>query len=508
MAKNNTFRDLLLGLGTGYTLGEKIRDRAIQDDVAQASQTNQVSEQVSGADAKANIEANFVPQEGGPQTAAEFIQQTPGVADVVEKQGAGFTTGGKSYETRDSANAAARGLNIKAMSEAYAKNGRPEDAARLELQGLQLKNAERQDRAGQDEEEYHNSRKKLSEQFTGNKLYAENTAAQSKYEQDMAAYQEALKANPDNPAAAGMAPQKPALRSMTGLDMLHDANLLMQHDMQYGKVDPDKALRYQQLVGQVKKEVGTEAFKLLHTGDVQGALKAFHDQGDIRVPEGAQIEARKAFYEVGGQKVPTNELVVKLPNGSVQVINGLQGMDALDAADKIISNNFRGAELGISKQRLGLSQAENSRAQANFDAQGPQRQAVQTLGTLQLALANESDPDARKEIQGKINDLKSVTAKTAPHVSKVIYGDDNSASMVMSDGSIKPMVDSDGNPIKKGDDKKLQASLAKSLAEGVTDEKRLGEAMDQAGNILNGKTSQPKPAAASGGKPWEKYKQP
>lgn len=490
MGKN--MRGFAAGFAAGASIGRSLakdwKEASLQSDLGDASQSNGVTEQVSGDAAKANIEQNFVPQEGGPQTAAEFIQQTPGVADVVAKQEAGFTTGGKSYASQEAAGAAARGLNVKAMSETYAKHGRPEDAARLELQGLQLKNAERQDRAGQEDEEYQASRKSLSEQFTGNRMYVENKAASDKYNADMATYQEALKKNPDNPAAAGMAPPKPTLRAMTGLDMLHDANLLMQHDMKYGKVDPDKALRYQKLVGDVKKEVGTEAFKLLHAGDVQGAVKSFEAQGDIRLPEGAQVEARKGFYEVGGQKVPTHELVVKLPDGKVQVINGLQGMDALDAADKIISNNFRGAELGMSKQRLGIAQAGEARERERFESTAPAREAVKTLGVLQLGLANESDPETRKVIQGKINDLKSISAKSAPHVSKVIYGDDNSASMVMSDGTVKPMVDNEGIPIKKGDDKRLQVSLAKVLAEGVTDETRLNESMSQAGNILTGKS--------------------
>lgn len=474
------------GASIGRTLAKDWKDAQLQNDLSAASQSNQVSEQASGDDVKANIEQNFVPQEGGPQTAAEFIQQTPGVADVVEGQKAGYSVGGKSYDNRDSAQVAARGLNMKEMAKAYARNGRPEDAARLELQGLQLRQAERADRAGQEDEEYNASRKEVAKNYAWSKIQRENSEAMQKYEADMASYQKAIKENPGNPALAGMAPQKPAARTMTGLDMLHDANLMMANDMRYGRVDPAKALQYQQLVGQVKKEVGTEAFKLLHTGDVQGAIKAFESQGDIKIPEGAKVEARKAFYEVAGQKIPTHELVVRLPDGKVQVINGLQGMDALDSADKIIGNNFRGAELGLSKARLGISQAENARAQANFDAQGPARQVVQTLGTMQLALANEKEPEVRKTIQEGIKDLQSVqTGKNAPHVSKVIYGDDGGAIMVMSNGEQRPMKDDNGNTIKKGD-KNLEVSLAKHMTMPGTGADSMGPALDQARNLLHG----------------------
>lgn len=481
--------DMLAGFGTGFALGNQIRDRKTRDDVAAAAETHQVTEQVSGDEARANIEANFVPQEGGPQTAADFIAQTPGVSGVVESQKAAHTVGGKAYDSSDSATVAARGLNMKEMAKAYARNGRPEDAARLELQGLQLRQAERADRAGQEDEEYNASRKEVAKNYAWSKIQRENSEAMQKYEADMASYQKAIKENPGNPALAGMAPQKPAARTMTGLDMLHDANLMMANDMRYGRVDPAKALQYQQLVGQVKKEVGTEAFKLLHTGDVQGAIKAFESQGDIKIPEGAKVEARKAFYEVAGQKIPTHELVVRLPDGKVQVINGLQGMDTLDAADKIISNNFRGAELGISRARLGVAQAENSRAQENFEAQAPAREIAKTLGTMQLALANEKDTEVRKTIQAGIKDLQSAsTGKNAPHVSKVIYGESGNAIMVMSNGEQRAMTDDNGNPVKKGD-KNLEVSLAKHMTMPGTGAESMRPALDQARALLHGESN-------------------
>lgn len=136
----------LQGLSVGAALGRQFagawQEGQLRDDLANASQSNQVTEQVSGNDARANIEANFVPQEGGPQTAAEFIQQTPGVADVVSKQEAGFTTGGKAYDTPNAAATAARGLNMRAMSDTYARHGHPDAAARLDERADRMMDAE------------------------------------------------------------------------------------------------------------------------------------------------------------------------------------------------------------------------------------------------------------------------------------------------------------------------------------------------------------------------------
>lgn len=134
------------GAAIGRALAKDFQEAKTRADVAEASQQNAVTEQAGGEEVRANIEQNFVPQEGGPQTAAEFIQQTPGVADVVAGQKAGFSVGGKSYDEHGAAQIAARGLNMRAMADAYERNGRPEDAGRLQMQAMQLKQAERQER--------------------------------------------------------------------------------------------------------------------------------------------------------------------------------------------------------------------------------------------------------------------------------------------------------------------------------------------------------------------------
>lgn len=136
----------LQGLSVGAALGRQFagawQEGQLRDDLANASQTHQVTEQVSGDDARANIEANFVPQEGGPQTAAEFIQQTPGVADTVANQKAAHLVAGKAYDSPSAAATAARGLNMRAMSDTYARHGHPDAAARLDERADRMMDAE------------------------------------------------------------------------------------------------------------------------------------------------------------------------------------------------------------------------------------------------------------------------------------------------------------------------------------------------------------------------------
>lgn len=481
----------------GYRMGAQavadFRDDQMRGEMGAAAKANAVTESASGDAALKNFQENYVPQEGGPATAAEYLQQNPDILKSMSPdRKASFSVGGESFDNSAAAQARMGVLNTQAMAGVLDKSGRPEEAMRLRQQArvgdlteLQIKGAQRGERTAQIDEDYNASRAKLGEQFSGNKMRVENEALAAKYEQDNAAYQNALKQNPANPAAAGLAPQKPALRVMAGLDMLHDANLLMQHDMSFGKVDPSKALQYQQLVGQVKKEVGTDAFKLLHTGDIQGAIKAFESQGDLKIPEGGKVEARKGVYEVAGQKIPTNELVVRLPNGNTQVINGLQGMDALDAADKIIGNNFKGAQLGMEKQRLGVESAglglrknADARAQAEFDAGTPGRKLQSTVDTLRMGLADATTSDEKSAIAAKLQAIQSGLGpdKSAPSEVKL-------AAALVRAGVVKTEAEGLKYALHSKDysPEKIRADIYNSaLKTGYNDTKKANEVANQA----------------------------
>lgn len=514
---NNSTLDAIKAFGLTYGLTKGAMSDSAMADIANAKpETDTGFSDAQGAEL--NAVANVKDAEGNPYYEVKANNQggytvsSSGNAGNPEQTGTispGTRTTflGKTVEGTMSEPDIDR-ARLVAMSGVRAKFGDPEAAMHLKQQArigdlteLQIKGAQRGERTAQADEEYTNSRKELSSQFSGNKIRVDNDAALAKYEQDNSAYQDAVKKNPGNPAAAGIAPQKPSLRVMTGLDLLHDANLLMEHDMKFGKVDPAKALQYQQLVGQVKKEVGTDAFKLLHTGDIQGALDAFHAQGDIRLPEGAKIEARKATYDVAGQKIPTNELVVRLPNGNTQVINGLQGMDSLGAADKIIGNNFKGAELGLAKQRigvesagLGLRQNADARAQAEFDAGTPGRKLQSMVDTLRMGLADATTNEEKSAIAAKIQAIQSGIGpdKNAPSEVKL-------AAALVRAGVVKTEAEGLKYALhnKDASPEKIRADIySNALKTSFNDSKKANEVANQAMKDLGYDTPAAKPAAA------------
>jgi len=139
------------GLAAGAAVGRTWRDMYEQGQLKKAladasGKAPTVTEQASGEEAQKTFEANFVPQEGGAQTAAEYLQQNPAIAQTLQTQKAGFSVGDKSFDTKAGAESAAQRAKIDGIATAYEQAGMPEQGARMRLTGMQLKNAERQDK--------------------------------------------------------------------------------------------------------------------------------------------------------------------------------------------------------------------------------------------------------------------------------------------------------------------------------------------------------------------------
>lgn len=139
------------GLLSGVTVGRNWREMYEQGQLKKAlaeaaGKAPTITEQASGEEAQKNLEANFVPQEGGPQTAAEYLQQNPAIAEAIQTQKAGFNVGDKTFDSRSGAESAAQRAKMDGIANAYEQAGMPEQGARMRLTGMQLKNAERQDK--------------------------------------------------------------------------------------------------------------------------------------------------------------------------------------------------------------------------------------------------------------------------------------------------------------------------------------------------------------------------
>lgn len=125
----------MYSLLSGYQLGSQIAkdyDAATtRQGLADAQNDIRVQEQGSGAEAEKNFRDNFVPQEGGPQSADEAIQQQ-GLQSVFDTQKASVTAGGKQFDSRDSAEAALPGLKDAAAAGYLRGRGKVEEANQIE----------------------------------------------------------------------------------------------------------------------------------------------------------------------------------------------------------------------------------------------------------------------------------------------------------------------------------------------------------------------------------------
>ncbi len=396
-ATNNQVLDALQAFQSTYGLAKNFQSDADKSGLADAMKNAATEEKSTVSEVNAPDSANYTKDSETGNYAPSLAAVQSGVSEtlnpIVEPQ---FENKTERVDRKFASPADKRTAMLQAGIDYWTKKGETDKALDLQdrleqgtLRQLQVKSAIREDKKADSEEKDREDYRQMAGGFIGSRIYAENKTAMAEYERQNAAYQEALKTNPET---AGQAPVKPTLRAVTAIDQLKDAAQHMQFNIARGKVSPVEALQFQQMANQVKKEVSTEAFKLLHAGDIDGAVRAFESQGDMKIPEGAQISARKGFHEVGGQKIPTNELVVTLPNGRVAVFNGLQGLDALDSADKVINTAFKGAELklkdkeiGIQGAGLALRQDESKRAAERWSIEKPELEARASDSTAQRA---------------------------------------------------------------------------------------------------------------------------
>ena len=379
------------GIGAGMKLGSAIREGMDQSALAEAMKNATTEEkstvtEVNAPDAQTYAKDaetdTYVPKafdDKGELTAYGRQIQDSSVENPVAKQWIE-----PQYESKTervgkafSSPAEKRAAMLQAGVDFWTQKGNADRALDLQdrmeqhtFRQAQVKGVESAERQAQEEDDDKKHYvENVASQFYGTRKAQQNASILAEYEKQNAVYQEALKSHPGNPVAAGIAPQKPALLAVTPTEQLQDAARHMQYMVSKGKVSPTEQLQFMQMANGVQKEVGADTFKLLHAGDIQGAVKAFEAQGEMKVPEGARVDAQKSFFEADGQKIPTYELLVTLPSGEKNVFNGAQGLYAMDAADRIIQHayknedlTFKKQEMGVQGSGLGLRQAEAKRA--------------------------------------------------------------------------------------------------------------------------------------------------
>ncbi len=129
------------GLASGAAVGRTWRDMYEQGQLKKAiadaaESTPTVTEQASGDQALQHFQDNYVPQEGRPETAQEFLLQNPEVLAAVSKQKAGFNVGDKNFDTRSAADSAAEIAKSVGIARALEGQGLPEQAQRYRASAM------------------------------------------------------------------------------------------------------------------------------------------------------------------------------------------------------------------------------------------------------------------------------------------------------------------------------------------------------------------------------------
>lgn len=416
MTRRSYFNNLLEGFGAGMQLGQQIQQARQNNEMREigAAQPTQTGGAVTEGDA-ASVQAQLDAGAGMGEARNLAAQRDP----------ATYSFMGKTQDTpltQDQISAARRQAQLGVLE----KFGRFDEANKLRAQDQQLEQGrqqavrddqryawEKEDRAGkqaqlQREVAYTGERQRI---FEGSNFGMKNAAyarEMDAYITKKAAYDKAVEAG-ERPAIAPALPVRPTL---TLGESLSDFAGSLAHDMKHGKADPAAAVKFAELQKQVQEEGYARALRLGQDGaPLTQVVGQFNSTGTMRVDPSA-ITGDKIVDRGNGLK--TRLITYKAPDGSVQTLDTLAELDSLDKADKVYARAHQAqqAQLALNADRragahLGLAQAAEGRHQAEFRAGEPERQLKGTMATLQLGAANTDDPQQRREIQAKLDAVRS-----------------------------------------------------------------------------------------------------
>jgi hypothetical protein len=318
MALGNFAGGLASGITQGMQVSNFMKEQAIENQVAEAS--------------KRNIE-EIVGENGGPTR---------------------YKFGDTMYDTKPQAHV----LDLERsniIAGIYEKNGKAREAVALRASA--------------------NSNFKQAQESAMNKEIQESIAnspfaqIQGKSAQEDAAYQTQLgeykKGLADGSIAQGTpAPVAPIKQSPTTLDWLMTASTTAALRAKYGQLSPQEMLQFSKGVQELKDEGTAKMLNALHAGDTNAAVQAFNSNGKERV-DPSMVTIRKATANVNGVQIPTHEAVIKMPDGSVQVINAAQGLQAVGKINETFNQVLAGRSDGRASAAEGRAATAFAQGQAD-----------------------------------------------------------------------------------------------------------------------------------------------
>nr|WP_316644179.1 hypothetical protein [uncultured Roseateles sp.] len=187
---------------------------------------------------------------------------------------------------------------------------------------------------------------------------------------------------------------------LVGAGKLSEANALAKDNMQI-------AGQKIQLQTAERNEALAKVSAAVASGDLTGLEKFY----ETYVPDGANItgvtqDPKTGKITIERETLDGRKLPSKVAKDANEILAGLKTFQDPMALYNFSQSEFaRNLQVKADKRadaQLGVAQAAGGRAQAEFDAGAPERNLKGTVATLQLGLANATNPAERQAIQDKL----------------------------------------------------------------------------------------------------------
>lgn len=289
--------------------------------------------------------------------------------------------------------------------------------------------------------------------------------AMGKYETEKKAYDAKVAAG----EASGLAPTPPMQPSMTSAEKVLDAANVISFKAKHGKASPEELMKVGEQMVALQQEGYGRMLQMAQQGaPLTAVVQAFNSQGKAQIDPSAIVEDRTVDRPGG---VKSRLITYRLPGGGTQTIDTaaeLAGLgkagDLLKEAQQAHQQRMSEGQLKVSQGNLAVNQAQEGRAQAEFRANAPDRDAKAAVAKLRTELAETTDPARQQEIEGKIRAL-STGARGNPAANEP--ADVKLARVAMGAGMFTDMKDALSWAVRNKDasPEKVRADLyAKALA--------------------------------------------
>lgn len=290
-------------------------------------------------------------QTQAPQTRDVAMQ---GVTDFMGERTAGTMTPGQVSSARNMAMAGVvkKYDPVRGMQMEQAATTAQRDEQRF---GREQKQWERQDDEQKREAEYRTGRERLLQSSP----LGQTQAAMAKFEQDTAAYNEAIKAG-KSPQELGLPPQKPNIQRPGPMQALAGYADLIAHDYKYGKLNTDGLIQFQDKMQNLEKENYSKALLAAQNGGTPEQIaKAFNSAGMQIDPKNVTITRTKQAN--GPDQVMLGYTDDKGQTANINVMAELEGYDK---AKQVFDRFYQGEGNRRGNEQLQLSKNADGRAGA------------------------------------------------------------------------------------------------------------------------------------------------